>query len=928
MHIKYLLIILQVLLSTILFSQSKYAISGQVLDDEGAALTGATVTVLSQTDSVLLAFAISNQNGRFEINRLKSGNYILQATFLGFSPYSELISIDNVSIEVGEITLLNEAAVIDGVTINAAHIPVIINGDTIQYNAAAFKTKPNASVEDLLKKLPGVEVRADGSIRAQGEAVQNVLVNGKEFFGQDTRIATQNLPADIVDKVEVYDKQSEMAEFSGIDDGLEEKTINLKLKDDKNSGSFGKLTEGYGTDERYQGRGNYNRFSPKAQFSTIGMINNVNEQGFSLNDYLNFMGGIGNMMSGGGGSMRLSFNSDEMGLPINFGNANSGIATTAAIGTNLNYEFNKKTELNGSYFYSKIKNVNDRNLNRQNFKSEGVYNYTELGQNLTKTNSHRLNLKLKHDLTKFSDFIWRANIGISETSRSNHKLSKTFNFSDVLENTSDQNYLTDMERLRINSKLVYRKKFEKKGRIFVARASLSNNQDETTAFVDAQNTFLNSETIPSLTDTLNQEQFRSNEEFSYRGKISYTEPLGKRKYLEVNYSHQNYSNNLLKDFYDRKQGERLFNQDLSSFYEQEYLYDQAGITFKRNKKKTKFSAGFSVQNAKLKGDIEGVSSSINNNFQHMLPFMRWNYDFTTSRNLSFSYSSSVQQPTLRQLQPIIDNSDPLNIYVGNPDLSPEYQHNLNLRYMSFDQFSFVNYYGSLRLRYEQDKITHNRSIDDQFKQTLTPINVKDGFSLSGSFHFGMPIRAIKSEFNIDWQPYYNRSLVFVNNEQNTNQFFENEIEFSIGNRKKEVVDIVIGGRFTFSKSKYIDNPAFDQSYLTQKYYSDLSIEAGKNWSLNTSIDIDIYSAEAFGEALNLPIWTASISKLIMKEKLELKFSVYDILDKNQGIDRRTEANYTQEVSTRTLRQYMMLSATYSLAGFGNHGGMDIQFSGR
>ncbi|MEL6654205.1 MAG: TonB-dependent receptor, partial [Bacteroidota bacterium] len=281
------------------------------VDTAGTPIAGASVVLLRAADSVLVSFAMSNGEGQVRLRKIPLGKYLLQASALEFSKYSEPITVEAGSAERVLLPLvLREAEYSLGTTtIEGERTPIFINGDTLEYNADAFKTQPNDNVEDLLRKLPGVEVERDGTVKAQGEEVQRVLVDGKEFFGDDPQMATKNLPADAIDRVQVFDKASETAEFTGVDDGNDEKTINLQLKEEKKQGVFGQVMGGYGTENRYEGKANINRFNNKLQFSALGMLNNINDAGFSFNDYLNFMGGLQNMM-GGGGSFRLTIEDD------------------------------------------------------------------------------------------------------------------------------------------------------------------------------------------------------------------------------------------------------------------------------------------------------------------------------------------------------------------------------------------------------------------------------------------------------------------------------------------------------------------------------------------------------------------------------------------------------------------------------------------
>ncbi|MBK6993898.1 MAG: carboxypeptidase-like regulatory domain-containing protein [Lewinellaceae bacterium] len=329
------------LFPSLLFSQNIH-IEGQVADSSGIGLPAASVVLLEKKDSLFVLFGLTDEAGRFTLKRIEPGEYVLQISYLGYKNHWQALEIKagQGNANLGKIVLEPSSMLLNDVEITADRVPLSMRKDTLEYNALAFKTQPGAVVEDLLKKLPGIQVQPDGTIKAQGKTVQNVLVEGKEFFGNDPKIATKNLPADAVNKVQVFDKKSESAEFTGIEDGRDERTINLKLKDGKKQGYFGKANIGAGTEGRYEGNFNLNRFGRRTQMSAIGMANNNNQQGFSFQDYINFMGGLGNFMSGGsgGGSMRLSFNIEDGGVPMG-PMLDRGFTESWAGGANFNTDF-------------------------------------------------------------------------------------------------------------------------------------------------------------------------------------------------------------------------------------------------------------------------------------------------------------------------------------------------------------------------------------------------------------------------------------------------------------------------------------------------------------------------------------------------------------------------------------------------------------
>ncbi|MEM8908881.1 MAG: outer membrane beta-barrel protein, partial [Bacteroidota bacterium] len=725
--------------------------------------------------------------------------------------------------------------------------------------------------------------------------------------------ATQNLPADAVEKVQVFDKKSDLAEFSGIEDGQEEKTINLALKADKKAGYFGKVAAGYGTDQRFEHRGNVNRFSGKMQLSAIGMWNNTNKQGFSINDYINFMGGLQNMTSGNGGS--ISFNSDDAGLPLDFG-GNNGIVNTGASGLNFNYDFNKKTQLRSSYIFSRIERNREQTLYRQNFLETGNFDFSQTGLAINRNYSHRLNLRLEHEIDSFSNLILQTTLGQNDARVADDQTTQTFDSSQLLENDSEQTYLQNRDNLDWRTNLTYRRRFRKKGRVLVAGLSLRTLQNQADAELAALNRFYAIDGVQiNAIDSLQQEQEQSDDQLEYGADVSYTEPLGKGHYLGWTYAWQSTHNDLDKAFFDTGLGQKTLNTSLSNGFERQYRYQRGGINFRLNRKRFNWNMAWQIQHATLTGIFTQQDQRIQRSFVNWLPSFSGNLDFAASRNLTFSYRTSVQEPTLTQLQPIVDNSNPLRIYVGNPDLRPEYQHNLNLRFLSFDQFSFTNIFASLRARYTRNRITNARSVDDRFRQTVRPVNVKDDLLLDGNISFGTPIRAIKSRINIELKQGYNQARVVLNDQEEQSKLWSTGFNFSIENRKKEVVDLVLGMRWSFNQNRYSISQTLNQSYFNHTYYLDLNVTLGGGWTLSSSLDYAIYSAEQFGDRQTIPIWKAEVSKLLFRDRLELRVSAFDLLNKNVGLDRRSAWNYIEEERVRSLERYFLLSMVYSLSGF-------------
>lgn len=903
-------------------------IKGKVIDQEDqTTMPGATVMLLHPKDSTFYKFGITNSAGDFSIKGTEAGIYIFQISFIGYASYYKDVSITNQNKEIdfGTIAIETKKEQIETFDVVEEMVPVIINGDTVEYNAAAFKVKPEDNVKDLLKQLPGVEVDKDGKVTAQGEEVQKVLIDGKSFFGDDTKVATENLPADMVKKVQVYDDHSEMSKITGIDDGDRTKTINLKIKKNRKKGLFGNATGGGGLtannwnnieDEKglYSGKFNINKFKDERQISTLGMINNHNEQGFSYRDYINFAGGASNVMSNGGSFRNLN---NTSGVPIN-SNPNDGFATTKAIGFNWNEQLSKNINLATSYFFNEIDKqiyrTTDReyiNDNENNFNSLEKENQFELNRN------HRINIKYDQDIDSTQDLIIKGDFSYSEGNINSKSVNQTnTSDGDFLNATNNNNQSTGTD-FRGSGNLTYGKRFKKRGRSFVTELSFGNSTNDKTYFINSENSFLDP-FDNRFTAITNQLQNEKNTNLSYSGKVSFTEPFGKSRYLELNYLRRNNNYDYIKEFYDiTGPNTEVYNNTLSLDYDNTFVYDNYGTTFKINTSKSNIALGAAAQRSNLNGEIKSTDFQLSRVQWNVLPSLKWKYSFSKSSRLNLNYNTNVNEPSLQQLQPTIDNSDPLNIYEGNPNLKTEYMHSGTLRFMSFNQFSFTNVFAMLNASYTNNKITNSQTLNNQFIQTTTPINVDKDIFLTSYIYFGTPVRSLKSKINIRLNSSYNKSILFINTTENNVNRITNGGSFSIENRKKETVDMSIGSSINYTTTFYSISDNLNQKYVTNKVFADFLIDFKKDWTFSTEAEYTMYSGDQFADNPDIPIWEASLSKRFLKGKSGLlKLSVYDIFNQNVGINRTNNLNYVQDERVTTLSRYVLLTFTYKIRRFG------------
>ncbi len=908
-----LYIFLALSLSTNILAQ-RYSIMGQLVDTLDAPLPSATLMLLNAKDSTLINFAASNAGGNFEIKNIVKGDYFIKISYVGFAPFTQRVVFPETGLVVnmGRLKMQARSTELDAVIVQGETAPVTIKRDTIEFNAPSFKVAPNANVEDLLKRLPGVEVESDGTVKAQGETVQRVTVDGKEFFGRDPKIATRNLPADAIQKVQVFDRRSDQALFTGIDDGDREKTINLELKDKNRNAAFGNVLAGYGTGDRYQAKANINKFSKGNQLSFLGMANNINEQGFSIQDYMNFSGGL-QQMAAGGGTVRLSIGGgNAQGVPTNFGQRANGIMTNYAGGINFNRSISKKTELNGSYFLNHLDHNVIKELARENFLPNGNFNFLQNSIQRSNNTGHRINAVLEHNIDSANSIRFTSNFNYNLSNSDRRSESSNYRADEILQNESEQVSLNDVQSLAYNGNFLLRHRFKKKGRTISSNLIFGLNQNSSEGLLLANNKFYTAG--PETEENIRQENTQDSESLSYGTNISYTEPLGNRMYLELNYNYIQNINKVDREVFDiDNDEERIFNTTLSNKFESNYQYHKPGFNFRLNRKNFNFTAGTSLQQTHLVGDLILLDATIDRTFQNILPSVRFNYNFTSTKNLALDYETSVQEPGIQQLQPVVDNSDPLNIYVGNPDLKPSYNNRWILRFNTFDPGKFISFFTTASVNYVKNAITNEQSIDDRLIRSTKPVNVEDGLAYNGNATLSFPINNLKSRFNLGGNFVHNRFINLLNDEANNirNHILGGNARYTF--TYNDAFDITFSANLSQNETKYEFNTDQNQLFFNQNYSSEMNLTFLKDFHFNTSYNYQIYESITTDFRQTIPFWNIALSRFFLKNKSgELKFSINNILDQDLGIQQRANVNYLERETTNSLGRYYMLTFTYAL----------------
>ncbi len=880
------------------------------MDSLSNSLSLATIMLMNPKDSSLVNFATSNAQGFFEIKNVATGAYDLKINFLGYAPYLQRVegSESTPLVEVGAIKLQPEIKQLGEVVIKGEKAPVTIRGDTIEFNAGSFKTKANANVEDLLKKLPGVEVETDGTVRAQGEEVKRVLVDGKEFFGRDPKLATRNLPADAVDKVQVFDKKSDQAEFTGIEDGQREKTVNLELKEEKRNGMFGNATAGAGTENRYQLKANINRFRKDQQLSFLGMSNNTNEQGFSISDFMNFTGGSQQMMSGGGGGgMRLTIDSDNSnGIPLNFGGRQSGIMTNYAGGVNFNKDLNKNTQLTSSYFYNRLDQNISKITNRVNYlPPDSSYFFDQRSRQLSTSDNHRVNLTLDHKIDSANSLKLTSNVTYSDSEQNAATSSLTTTEDGAIQNESDRDNYSTQTNATINSSLLWRHRFAKKGRTLSTNVALGLSQSDGVGRLDSQNEF---DGIPE--QPIVQTNTQSTDNQSYGTSFSYTEPLGGRKYLEANYNFRTNRNQVDREVFDPN---GIVIDSLTNKYSSNYIFNRPGMNFRINRQKFSVTVGASYQMTSLKGDLISQEAKIDRSFENVLPVAHFNYNFSAYKHLRMDYETSMQEPSVQQLQPVVNNTDQFNLSIGNPELEPSYNHRLSLNYTTFDPATFVNLFAFVTATYTHNAIANAQSINQEtFVRITRPVNVDNSKSINGNLHFGFPVKKLNSRFNVGPTVSYSEAVSILQGRENNirNKTVGGTARYNYS--FKEVLTVDLSASLSHQQTLYDFNSP-DQVYFNKTYSAETNLNFLKKYQFNAVFEYLLYNSQTTNFNQAIPLLGMSVSRFILKNNSgELKVGISNVLDKSLSVNQTASDNYLQQEITNNLGRYYMVSFTYAI----------------
>lgn len=919
---KCLLMLLMILFSPMAFAQqSGVNVTGSVVEQgSDTPIEQATVRLLNVKDSAMVRGVVSARNGSFTLKNVKKGSYLLHITFIGYDPLYQPLQITGKKnpVNVGKLELSDGAIELGEAVVIGKAPEVTVRNDTVEYNADSYKVTEGSVLEDLLKKVPGVEVDSEGKITVNGKEVKKVMVDGKEFFSDDPKVASKNLPAKMIDKLQVLDKKSDMAQMTGFDDGEEETVINLTVKPGMKQGWFGNAYGGYGSKDRYEGNAMVNRFVNNDQITFMGGANNTNNMGFSDLASTMFSG------MGGGGGRRGGFG------------AGSGITSSGNAGLNFSKEFKPdKLTLGGNTRYSHSDNDARSKSDRQNILpgDSSSYDNSE-AMSRTKSDNFGVDFRLEWKPDTMTQLIFRPSFSFSHSMNDNFSDATTLDNERDTVNTNKSSNYSESNGYNLNASIDFSRKLNNKGRVFSATLSGGNSDSYSDGMNRSDIVYFN-QTDALKNSIIDQRSRYDNKGFNYRAYVSWVEPIGHNNFIQATYSISQRKQEALKNVYNQD-ADGIYNV-LDSAYSQSYrnnfISQRASLSFKSQRAKFNYTIGLNLDpsyssSENFVGDT--TLSKITRKVVNLSPMAQFNYMFDKRTNLRIMYNGRTSQPSMTQLQPVADISDPTNITIGNPDLNPRYTNNVFIRFQQFTpekQRAFmIMANGSYIIN---DIVSYTSYNQETGVKTTTYKNVNGNYSGNVRMMLNTPLKNKKFSINSMTMASFANSNGYINEEKNTNRNLilseRGGIDF-----RSSYLDLGVNGNIRYnatsnSLQKENNQNTFNYGaggYTTIYLPLNFKIESDVNWSTN--------SGYGDGFKQNEVLWNASASKSFLKNNQgTLRFKIYDILQQRSNISRSVTASYIQDSEYNTLGSYFMVHFIYRFSIFkGGASASDVKTPGR
>lgn len=909
--------------SLFILSFSTYAqlakVSGTVKDDgENKPVKNAVIALLIPKDSILYKFTRTNVNGKYLIKDVKPGNYILMTTHPYFADLVDNVDIQT-DMELPLVKLKSKVEVLQEVIVKSGN-PIHLRGDTTVYTADSFKVSANANVEELLKKLPGIQVDKNGTITAMGETVSKVLVDGEEFFGDDPGMTIKNLRADAVKEVQVFDKKSDQAEFTGIDDGKTQKTINLKLKDNSKTGYFGKVDVSGGPKpesniaDRYNDNLMFSDFKGKEKLSAYFLNGNTGQDQLSWQDEQKYAGGDDNFSLSVDDNGDINFNwvgNDDNEPTID---PQNGFMTNVNAGGQYSNKWDDKTSLN---FSPKYQDQQYRN-NSQTFTQ------TQVGDSVLNQNSNdffrvnRYNFKMRGildiKLDSMNSLKITANANFYHTESYDSTNSIGTGGTGTLKNYSNTDLQKTNDKSALSGNLLFKHKFKKPRRTLTFNANWYDLNSQGTNYLKSVNEgYFNGDSAGS--QLLNQMINYNTSTNNLSATVVYTEPLAKEYSLELGYkfAYNNGNNDQFTYNYSPFSGKYDAIVDtLSNQFKENIIQNipSAKINFANKKVKVNVGVGFGFTNFDLK-DVTYDTDYVRN-YINFYPTANITYTYKPNRSIRFNYNGYNTQPTINQLQPLRNDNNYFNQYLGNPNLKPSFTNSFNISHSSYDFLKDIETYEGLHVNLINNSITNNQIINIDSGTTISqPINTNGNVSVSFYGGMGFKIKKIDARFDVNTGLTYTKYTGELNSEKSLSKTLAPNISPRLSKSKEKKYDVSISDGISYNNSTTSQNNTNIHYFSnTLSFYG--TIYYKKVWAIIT--DYNYFTQQTTLQTGKVPdpqIWNATLQRTFKKDEFTAYFKVNDILNQNIGINRSFYGNTYTQVTNERLKRYFMIGFTWN-----------------
>lgn len=905
---------------------------------EKKSLNGASIRLISLDTTGVEFQTLTDSSGGFQFSNLASLTYQVSITTVGYQVVKQRIKIDSADMDLGIIPLSKDAKILNEVTVTVTTPPVKQKNDTLEYSANAFKVNPDANAEDMMKKMPGVTVDK-GTVTAQGEQVKKVTIDGKEFFGDDATAALRNMPAEVIDKIQVFDRLSDQAQFTGFDDGNTSKAINIVTKANMRSGNFGRVFAGYGTNERYAAGGNVSFFNGDRRISFVGLANNVNQQNFASQDLLGATSTptrSSNRQQGGGGRGGGGPQGGRGGGDNNSNNflvgQRSGISATNSFGINYSNVYGKKLTVSGSYFYNNSNNTNDEVSNTENFLP-GDSSLFSNENSISRTNNYnnRANLRIEYKIDSANTLIFTPGVSFQKNkSRSNVSAIRAYDNNNLYsESANDENSITS--GYNMNSGLLYRHNFAKRGRTVSINLNGGINNRDGETYEEIFSKFY--KTGFNITDSVRKFEDDYSNTYNLSTNIAYTEPLGPKSQLQFNYNPSFSSSKADRQtfqFDEVAEKYSFFDTLLSNKFDNTVTTQNGGLSFRSGDRDNMYNIGVNYQHTNMESEqFMPYSTTVRKTFSNILPNAMVRFKISAKSNVRFNYRSSTNTPSITQLQDVpITSSNTTFIRTGNPDLKQQFSNTVFSRYQYTNIAKGQSIFANIFFTNSNDYIGNAvriLSLDSVISPTVTlykgaqisrPVNFDGYWSLRSFFTFGMPVKIIKS--NINWNLGY--SYVKTPGTIDTNYNISKNHNYNLGavisSNINEYVDFNLSYSANFNKVENTSALATNTDYFSHNVGIQLNLLSKSGWVFQNDLNNQLTSGYGEGFNQNFWLWNMSAGKKFLKNQAgELRLSVFDLLKQNTSITRTVNAQYIEDVQNTVLQQYFMLTLSYKLKNY-------------